>query len=115
MDQEGRAPVQYFSVDGEWQASDANVADQPFLLQLQQLRNGLLYYLKYIICQLTQRLVCGLSAVTAILLQAISAIKAIMMLYKAVIQGVMRVLWHSCNSCKPALITFVHFCFHGAL
>ena len=68
VDQEGRAPVQYFFVDGEWQASDANVADQPFLLQLHQLRNGLLYYLKITICQLTQRHVYGLSAITAIML-----------------------------------------------
>ena len=46
LDQEGRAPVQNFFVDGKWQASDANVADQPFPLQLHQLRNGLFYYLK---------------------------------------------------------------------
>jgi len=68
VDQEGSAPVQYLFVDGEWQASDANVADQPFLLQLHQLRNGLLHYLKYSLCQLTQRLMCGLSAITAIML-----------------------------------------------
>ena len=78
MDQEGRAPVQNLFVDGEWQASDANVADQPFLLQLHQLRNCLLYYLQ--IHQLSTRTEACVWYVSH------NSNKAIMTLYKAAFQ-----------------------------
>ena len=80
----GRGPVQYFFVDGKWQASDANVAYQPFLLQLHQLRNGLLYYLK----------IQHLATHTEACVWSVShnSNNVIMMLYKAAIQRVMCVL-----------------------
>ena len=49
------APVEDFFVDGEREAGDSNVAHQPFLLQLHQLRNGLFDYLQHSSSHLDQQ------------------------------------------------------------